>query len=42
MEPNRFRADEKLLVILGYNGMTNSSHYTAKLFHLKSKEVIDL
>lgn len=37
MGPDRFRENEKLLVILGHNGMTNSSHYKAKLFYLKSK-----
>ena len=37
MKSSKFREEERLLIILGHNGMTNSSHYKAKLFYLKSK-----
>lgn len=42
MKPNRFRADERLLVVLGNDGMSSSKEYKAKLFYLNSKRVADL
>lgn len=42
MKPNRFRSDERLLVILGNERMASSSEYRARLFYLNSKRVADL
>lgn len=42
MKPNRFRSDERLLVILGNEQMASSSEYRARLFYLNSKRVTDL
>ena len=42
MKPNRFRSDERILVILGNEEMNSSKEYKARLFYLNSKRVIDL
>ena len=42
MKLNRFRADERLLVVLGNDGMSSSKEYKVKLFYLNSKRVADL
>lgn len=42
MKPNRFREDERLLVVLGNEGMSSSKEYKAKLFYLNSKKSKEL
>lgn len=42
MKPNRFRVDERLLVILGNEEMISLKEYKAKLFYLNSKKSREL